>query len=301
MTALFDPKIAFLRYVRYGDAEILRGLYCAVRDKVWGTVAPRVSNVVVESYMNSFRLTFDVDNIQGDIDFGWRGTISGEADGSIRYGFSGTARRSFLKNRLGFAVLHPINECAGKRAIVEKPRGQKEEGTFPDSISPHQPFLDLRAISHEVASGVMAEVRLDGDVFEMEDHRNWTDCNYKTYCTPLALPYPVEIPKGAEVQQAVTIRLQGAKPLRVAERIEVHIVPTQGSTVKLPQIGTALATDQPSLTSAQLARLRAAGLRHVRVTLNFTRIPGNLPGSAPPPRAFRWRLPFSFPTTLKMN
>ena len=269
VTAFFEPEIAFLRYVRYGDTEILRGLYCAVRNEVWGTVAPKVSNVVVQSFENSFRLTFDVDNIEGNIDFGWRGTISGEADGSIRYGFSGKARRSFLKNRLGFAVLHPINECAGKRAIVEKSGGKKEEGTFPDAISPHQPFLDLRAISHEVAPGVMAEVRFDGDVFEMEDHRNWTDCNYKTYCTPLALPYPVELPKGAEVQQAVTIRLQGAKPLRVAKRIEVHIAPAKAPAVRLPEIGTVLATEQPSLTGEQLARLRAAGLRHVRVDLEL--------------------------------
>ena len=269
VTALFDPELAFLRYIKYGDAEILRGLYCAVRDKVWRTIAPKVSNVIVESYKNSFRLAFDVDNIEGDIDFGWHGTISGEADGSIRYGFSGRARTSFFKNRLGFAVLHPINECAGKRVIVENSGGRKKEGTFPEAISPHQPFLDLRAISHEVAPGVMAEVRFEGDVFEMEDLRNWTDCNYKTYCTPLALPYPVGIHQGTEVRQAVTIRLHGAKPLHATRRIEVHITSANGSAAKLPNIGTALATDQASLTGKQLALLRSAGFRHIRVDLEL--------------------------------
>ncbi len=269
VNALFDPEIGFLRYVKYGDAEILRGLYCAVRDKVWGTVAPKVSNVIVQSTESSFLVTFDVDNIDGSIDFGWHGTISGGADGTIRFEFNGKARQSFLKNRLGFAVLHPIHECAGKKAIVERSGGQKEEGAFPDTISPHQPFFDLRAISYEVAPGVMAEVRFEGDVFEMEDHRNWTDFNYKTYCTPLAIPYPVEISKGTEIRQTVTIRLQGAKPLRVPKRVEVQIAAAKAPAVKLPQIGTGLATDQPSLAGQQLARLRAAGLRHVRVDLEL--------------------------------
>jgi len=48
----------------------------------------------------------------------------------------------------------------------------------------------VRAITHEVAPGVRAEVRLLGDVFETEDHRNWTDANFKTYGTPLRLLFP---------------------------------------------------------------------------------------------------------------
>jgi len=199
VTAVFEPSIAFLRYVKYGDSEIIRGLYAAVRDKVWGTVAPRVSNVVTEARADSFRLTFDVDNLEGDVDFGWRGVITGDAKGTIRFEFNGRARSTFMKNRLGFAVLHPIKECAGKACTIEKAGGLKQSGKFPDAIAPHQPFLDMAAISHEVAPGVTAEVRFEGDLFEMEDHRNWTDCNYKTYCTPLAKPYPVEVKSGQEV------------------------------------------------------------------------------------------------------
>ncbi len=269
VTALFEPELGFLRYVRYGEAEILRGLYCAVRDKVWGTVAPKVSNLALETKTNSFRLTFDVANIEGDIDFGWQGVITGDAGGTVRFEFNGKARSTFLKNRLGFAVLHPIKECAGKKAYIEHGSGAKEEGLFPDAISPHQPFVDLRAISHEVAPGVMAEVRFEGEVFETEDHRNWTDHNYKTYCTPLAKPYPVEVPNGAEVRQAVTIRLNNAKPVEARGRIELEMVAVDAPAVKMPSIGTALAADQPALTAGELARLRAAGFKHLRVDLRL--------------------------------
>ena len=92
VTAVFEPAIAFLRYVKLSDREILRGLYAAVRDQVWGTVAPRVSSVVHEARGDPFRLTFDVDNVAGDIDFGWKGIITGAANGNVRFEFNGRAQ-----------------------------------------------------------------------------------------------------------------------------------------------------------------------------------------------------------------
>ena len=271
VTAVFEPGIAFLRYIKYGEHEILRGLYAAVRDQVWGTVAPRVSNVVAESRADSFRLTFDVDNVDGGIDFGWRGTITGDARGTIRFEFNGRARNTFLKNRIGFAVLHPIKECAGRACTIEKAGGQKEAGTFPDAIAPHQPFLDMAAISHEVAPGVTAEVRFEGDLFEMEDHRNWTDCNYKTYCTPLARPFPVEVQRGQEVKQAVTIKLLGATAPARGGRRELTIEASQAKAVKLPAIGLGWAADQPPFSAAEAARLRVLRPAHLRVELDLSK------------------------------
>ena len=60
-------------------------------------------------------------------------------------------------------------------------------------MSPHQPFLDIRAIRHEIAPGRALEVRFEGEWFEMEDQRNWSDASFKTYSTPLsrALPAPI--------------------------------------------------------------------------------------------------------------
>ena len=51
---------------------------------------------------------------------------------------------------------------------------------------------------------------MEGDTFEMEDHRNWTDANFKTYCTPLAKPYPVRVESGTTIQQTVTVTLKGS-------------------------------------------------------------------------------------------
>jgi hypothetical protein len=124
--------------------------------------------------------------------------ISGTGDGTIDYVLDGVAGRSFLKNRIGFCVLHPM-ELAGREAMVETPEGRLVS-TFPDLISPDQPFLDMVSLRHGVGDGADARVtiRFEGDLFETEDQRNWTDASYKTYSTPLRLPYPVRVEAGSE-------------------------------------------------------------------------------------------------------
>ena len=112
-----------------------------------------------------------------------------------RFSMDGTAHSTYLRNRIGFCVLHPMS-CAGKDCVVEHVDGSLTQGVFPAEIAPHQPFRDIRAITHEVTSELQAEVRMEGDTFEMEDQRNWTDASYKTYCTPLDLAFPVEIAAG---------------------------------------------------------------------------------------------------------
>jgi hypothetical protein len=73
---LFEPGLAFLRYIRLGNREILRGIYAAVRDEVWGTIAPEISNINLEAEQDHFRLTFEVNCRRNEIDFVWQGTIS---------------------------------------------------------------------------------------------------------------------------------------------------------------------------------------------------------------------------------
>ena len=53
------------------------------------------------------------------------------------------------------------------------------ETQLPDLIEPWQPFKSIRAITHSVRPGVR-ECRMEGDMFEMEDQRNWSDASYKT-------------------------------------------------------------------------------------------------------------------------
>jgi len=261
-----------LRYIRLGEREILRRVYVAIRDRNWGTVLPRLSNLKKEMGRDSFRISYDAENQQGDIDFFWKGTIIGAADGTITFTMDGEARSTFLRNRVGFCVLHPIRECAGQPCVVEHSDGKREQATFPRYISPHQPFQDMRSISHEALPGVTAEVRFEGDIFEMEDQRNWTDASYKTYCTPLRLPFPVELKAGTKLSQSITLNLKGAVPTPQAEADDKVITFTirDAMPVAFPRLGLGMATHGQALSQRAIERLRALHLAHLRVDVDLT-------------------------------
>src|SRR5258707_15141553 len=111
----------------------------------------------------------------------------------------------------------------------------------------------MRAISHQVAPGVSAEVRFEGDIFEMEDQRNWTDASYKTYCTPLGLPFPAKVEKGARVKQAVTFTLtmQGAASRARVERRPEVTLEAGARRAKLSKNGGFRGPGQPRLSRAK--------------------------------------------------
>ena len=275
----FEPETIFLRRISLGQAEIIRGIYAAVRDRNWGTVPPCLEHLQRAVEADSFRLTFGVACQQGDIDFYWHGEITGTAEGSVIFQFNGEARSTFLRNRIGFCVLHPLAACVGNRCEVERCDDTVERGRFPRFIAPHQPFKQMRALRHPIAAGWEVEVRFTGEVFEMEDQRNWTDASFKTYCTPLELPFPARIEQGTHIHQTVTVHL-----LRSRRREEAHgshatfnrslltragneLVIPEKAAFSLPPIGLGVASHPQPLTAPEIRCLKRLGLSHLRVDL----------------------------------
>ena len=52
-----------LRYIKFGEREILRRVYVAIRDRHWGTVRPALSNVQMRVAADSFEVAFEVENL----------------------------------------------------------------------------------------------------------------------------------------------------------------------------------------------------------------------------------------------
>lgn len=260
-----------LRDIRLGGVEVLRRIYVAVRDRNWDTIVPTFSEVQIKREADSFAIRFLAEHRAGAIDFVWRGAINGEADGTIRFAMDGAARSDFQRNRIGFCILHPPGPCAGQPCVVEHDDGTVTDGTFPRFISPDQPFCEMRAITHEVAPGLRAEVRFAGDIFEMEDQRNWTDDSYKTYCTPLRLPFPVAVAVGERVEQAVTLSLSGVASVASTEARDEPLTITVGAEVlgTLPQLRLGVASHGRALGDNEISRLRALNLAHLRVDLRI--------------------------------
>lgn len=261
LSAFFDPATLALRRISFGEVELVRGIYVALRNQNWATIPGAVSQLRLEKHSDGFDLTFHVHHQAGDIDFEWVGTILANGT-TVSFEMDGRSRSKFRKNRLGFCALHPIRECSGRHCLVTHSDGSETRGSFPDVISPHQPFFDIQSIRHMTDEGIGVQLDFKGDVFEMEDQRNWTDASYKTYCTPLAVPFPAAVSAGQAVTQRV--RLEITKPARTesapATDPRIHIRLLDGPTYSLPEIGTCLSN--PEVDTDQLGRL---GLSHLRV------------------------------------
>jgi D-apionolactonase len=270
-----------LRYIRVGNQEIVRRVYVAIRDHNWGTIQPSLSNVQIDTQADSFRITYDVENKAGAIDFAWHGTIRGEANSTINFEMVGEARSSFKRNRIGFCILHPM-EAAGVRAQITHVDGRQEDSVFPVSIAPQSfidgkihpvaPFTDMRAIRHQVSPELWAEIQFEGDIFEMEDQRNWIDASFKTYGTPLRLPLPILVEKGTTIRQKVMINLVGdgsTGDKTPSERLTFSLNNTVAANV--PRLGLGVATHGDSPTAREIERLKALNLSHLRVDLYLDR------------------------------
>lgn len=272
-----------LRYVRLGNREILRRLYVAVRDRNWGTVAPAFSNVNLDVADDSFLITYDVANRQNEIDFAWKGVIQGKADGTLSFSIDGEARSTFWRNRIGFCILLPAF-LAGTTGQVEHLAGEIEPATFPiDFVSsqPVTPFADMKQVSYPVMPDVWADVEFSGDVFEMEDQRNWTDASFKVFCTPLRLPYPVQVQKGTRVHQSVVVRLCEGQPAAIKDAVQTRLsqdtypvirVDRTAREIPLPKLGLGMGSEIETLDTYQIDRLRAMNLDHLRVDLRLNNI-----------------------------
>ena len=272
LSMLFDEPRAFLRQIRLGRHELVRGIFAAVRDRDWNTIPFEIHDLELDQSEDRFELAFLASSSQSEIPFQWRGEITGTPLGKLEYRFLGQAHGAFLRNRIGLCVLHPIEECAGLPCRVEYLDGTVSEGTFPKWVSPHQPFKNILAMTHRVYPGVEARVSFVGDAFEMEDQRNWTDASFKTYSTPLEIPFPVEVPEGTSIEQAVTVELQLTESIATSPRANMDPAdsPTRVAvdwqqSHPLPPIGFGMSTDGQPPTAKAVEQLQNLEPDHLRV------------------------------------
>ena len=270
LSFVFDRQTLFVRRVEWKGVEVIRAIYAAVRDQNWGTVPPKLQQLNVERSNDSVQITFAAECIEGEIDYSYEGKISCSSRRELSFEFTGFARSDFLRNRVGLCLLHPIQLCAGAGCAVEHTDGGWEHGEFPRLVAAHQPFERIRRLRHPVDGNTDVEITFEGEVFEMEDQRNWTDSSFKTYCTPLALPFPVRVHKEEQIKQSITIKLlekEGSKNEQIG-----HLVPPKSDAFRVcidfhssrnkPALGFCVGADTLSEVAAeQLRRVRPDHLR----------------------------------------
>ena len=237
-----------LRYIRWDGEEVLRAVSFIVRDEDWGTYNPAISDLAVEEDEGGFRVAYHAQATEGDASFAYDARIEGQPDGTLAFHGRGSTDTGFATNRTGFVILHPIEGVAGEPVTIEHTNGETVEGTFPVVIDPVQPMMDLRALTHATPGGLTVRTLMEGDTYEMEDQRNWTDASYKTYVRPLALPWPYRIEPGETIDQTITVTVSGeaaaearAGAVRIEPGAEIGAVPPLGLGLRPEDARTARA------------------------------------------------------------
>jgi D-apionolactonase len=269
--------------IRWAGVEVVRQIDCPIRDADWRTLAVEETGLDIEERPGGF---------------GWRrrfrtadGVVRGElvvaatADagrGALTAGLTLTAARATEVNRAGFVVLHPIAGVAGTPLEIRHPDGAGEATAFPLRISPGQPALGIAGLRHAV-DGIEVAIDFEGEVFEMEDQRNWTDASFKTHCRPLALPRPYRLEAGETVRQTIRISLRstGAGPRPPAA--------AGAATAVMPRITLA---HEPALAGALAGVPAPAALARLAVDGLLLRIDAERPELPP--------LPVTAPVTLEI-
>lgn len=251
-----------LRHICLGPNELIRMIYMAVRDRDWLTAKANISEETINVAATEFTINYKAQYRLGEIDFAADFRITGSADNSIEFSFSGEALNSFEKNRIGICVLHPV-DLAGIMCKIFHPDGEREESLFPETISPHQPFRDIEAMEWHSGS-VNCQLRFTGDVFETEDQRNWTDASYKTYSTPLSVPFPVKVNKGWRTSQKAIFRAESAERSEMSSN-GITIMLERNVVYPLPSIGVCSSTRKEHLTQNEISILRRIRFDHYRI------------------------------------
>lgn len=252
-----------VRRIMCGSTEILRMVFSAVRDRNWGTLEPQVLSEKIEQDHSGFRVETTIAYTRNEIRFRafYRVTGSGR---ELTLEMWGEALSTFLKNRIGFCVLHPIRECAGKTFTITSPGGKRYKSQFPLQIAPHQPAKNIRVLEWNPSGDIQAKVEMEGDIFEMEDQRNWTDASYKTYCTPLDLPFPVEIRKGEKIRQKVTLSFTGGEKAENGQQDFIRVKINKDRVCSLPATGLQATSRKEPLSAAEARLLKRLNLSHLR-------------------------------------
>ncbi|MGF9763323.1 hypothetical protein AAII07_50150 [Microvirga sp. 0TCS3.31] len=257
-----NPSGTALRDVAFDGEVVLRGLAFVARDENWGTLplaaAPKIrrsdDSIEIEAagegdYPNgalSWHLLFRISP---------KGI---EARSTVR------SSRGFLTNRTGLVVLHGLSACRGQEVVITHADGRSTQSAFPVLVSPHQPFMDMAALAHRTHSGTGVMIAFEGEVFETEDQRNWTDASYKTYSRPLALPFPYRIDAGETVEQNVRITFETGDTASAS----VETAPRTERTASLPHLGSGLPIVRPVPDEAISVAIKGLSLHAVALEID---------------------------------
>ena len=222
-----------LAEISYNGQLILRSVRALIRDQDWNTP----SIIVDEVTQTENQLAVKISSAGFDAMF--TGTIKYSVVADVaEIEMSLVSNSDYLANRIGLNLLHPPTLAGTKLSVLHSNR-KTEQSIFPEKISPNQPVMDIAGLSW-TQGDLNVNLALSGDVFEMEDQRNWTDASYKTYSRPLSLPFPYPVASGETISQKLLMFvMQNAEAEQPKPSSSARIVLTQQGSFPSIQLGAA--------------------------------------------------------------
>jgi len=258
-----------LHRIRLDGIEVLRRLCAVVRGPNWETLPRTITSCTIDSRENTFRIDCECESRWGGIDFRWKLLMEGLDEGTILWSMDGKAYSSFLANRVGLCLLHPIAGVSGKPFVIASENGRSQRLRFPLEIAPQPIFTNAEAIGYQIDDHTNIEISLSGDLFEGEDQRNWTDASFKTYSRPLRLPYRFPVEHGAAVRQSAHVKIDGRRrrnPGRLDRPSHITLRISESRSAEMPSLGLGISAVWPS--TDQISRLRDLKLSFLSVELD---------------------------------
>ncbi|MES2797983.1 MAG: hypothetical protein V4683_18595, partial [Bacteroidota bacterium] len=252
-----------LRSFKVGDSEVLRRIYFAVRDENWATYSPQIYDETIIQNRDSFEINFRSDYERDkEVFLTWEVQIFGFDTGKIVFEIIGNVKQDFQTNRAGFCVLHPIQGLTGHSVEIVHSNSSTKTLAFPQLIDPYQPFFDVVGMNWGQNESRFS-LQFEGDIFETEDQRNWGDASYKTYCTPLSVPFPRTLKKGETIHQKIIFSV-----LEIAEKLES--IEKKDPPKTNFNIGIFATKEQVKMDLTVMEKLKALNLGHYSAEIDLS-------------------------------
>ena len=265
-----------LRNVRFGGVEIAQRVYVAIRDRNWGTAPGQVSDLTVEEGEDHFAVRLTVMHRQHEVDLVWNGEILGAPDGTVSYAMDAVAGADMTYKLIGLNVHHGMHEYAGRPCQGVTPEGpiadQFSVEVAPQLIADETEvpiFPPVESLTVQLADDVVVRFDFEGDTFEFEDQRNWTDASFKSQSYPPRRGGFFTIKAGERVWQKVTITPSGTPPAATREDGPVRVELGNGLQRMAPPLGLGMASHGRGLSEREANLLSALRLAHLRTDLRL--------------------------------
>jgi D-apionolactonase len=266
---------ADLRYLTLDGKELVRRLYVAVRDEEWTTREPE--EVVTEVQRGEQEILIRAECIHTSPTAAIRWSIEAkvQADGAATYEAEFIPLSRFPFARIGICVLLPPPAVIDHRFTASTPAGEVA-GEIANEIAPQwiegqeiMPMFDSFWELRIEAPGHPLRLRFAGDLFEMEDQRNWSDGSFKIYGTPLSRPRPQQAEPNRPIAQQLQIeasadREAGSGTKRAGTDAVAEVELGGASELVMPGFGLSL---EGAGAAAETVPLSDLGIDHIYLKL----------------------------------